>query len=150
MALPLTQLPCAILQVCIAVQVSVPLWASSPGCSPPGEVSSPGLLRLAAQSPPDSSPHTASCIVWLTAGFEPRSLAQNPNSILPPFSFCLLTDTSLLSLCSMLGPVLGMGNIRETQPLIVGSICSVNTQAHQSIRQFQKEEGAVLKADRVW
>lgn len=41
----------------------------------------------------------------------------------------------------MLGPVLGMGNIRETQPLIVGSICSVNTQAHQSIRQFQKEEG---------
>lgn len=50
----------------------------------------------------------------------------------------------------MLGPVLGVRNIREIQPPIVGSVCSVNTQAHQSIRQFQKEEGAVLKADRVW
>lgn len=86
LALPLTQLPGAILQVCIPVQVSMPLWASSPACSSHGEVSSPGPLRLAARSPHLTlPPHTTLRVVWLTTGFEPRSLAQNPNSILPTF-----------------------------------------------------------------
>lgn len=52
--------------------VSVPMGIISPRCSPHGEVSSPGLLRLAAQSPPDSSSTHCLRIVWLTAGFEHR------------------------------------------------------------------------------
>lgn len=82
-----------------------------------------------------SSPHhPPRCLVddWVRTQKSGSESKLHPS----PLSSCLLTDTSLLSLCSMLGPMLGVGNIRETRPLIVGSVCSVNTQAHQSVRQM--------------